>query len=191
MERRTVRLGLVADTHMTPASRGLPASLLAALSGVDRILHAGDLVSLSVLGELARIAPVVAVGGNCDPASVARVLLERALWTIHGCTVGIQHGHQPHALQDVYLGRGYDAPEFNVFCDTIAGQLRGADVIVFGHFHAPIVRRRGGLLFVSPGSVAPPHAAPTCALLEIQPDGTPAASIVDLGSSVCFAVPCE
>jgi predicted phosphodiesterase len=49
----------------------------------------------------------------------------------------------------------------------MATQLPDAEVIVFGHFHVPMVREWHGILFVNPGSVAPPHARPTFAVLEI------------------------
>lgn len=57
-----MRLGVVADTHGV-LHEGVPA----ALAGVDRILHAGDVGGGSVLAALARIAPVEAVRGNVDP----------------------------------------------------------------------------------------------------------------------------
>ena len=54
-------IGVVSDTHgqMTPA-------LLEMLSGVDLIIHAGDIDRPEILGMLESIAPVVAVRGNMD-----------------------------------------------------------------------------------------------------------------------------
>jgi predicted phosphodiesterase len=64
-ERRVV--GLISDTHgmMRP-------EVFTALSGVDLILHAGD-VGDGVLDELALIAPVHAVSGNTDPPGQPRL----------------------------------------------------------------------------------------------------------------------
>ena len=54
-------VGLIADTH------GLVRpEAVAALTGVDLILHGGDVGGLAVLLALAAIAPVYAVGGNTD-----------------------------------------------------------------------------------------------------------------------------
>jgi hypothetical protein len=167
MEPRAHRIGVIADTHVPSALRCLPDSLAAALAGVDRIVHAGDLVSLSVLDELNAIAPTTAVVGNCDPPEVARHLPARATVEIAGRRVGIQHGHQSHFLQNQYIAYGYDAPEFDLFYEAMATQLPDAEVIVFGHFHTPIVREWHGILFINPGSVAPPHARPTFVMLEI------------------------
>jgi putative phosphoesterase len=115
MEPQVHRIGVIADTHVPSALHCLPDSLATALAGVDHIVHAGDLVSLSVLDELNAIAPTTAVVGNCDPPEVARHLPARATLEVAGRRVGIQHGHQSHFLQNQYVARGYSAPEFDLF----------------------------------------------------------------------------
>lgn len=52
-------IGVIADTHGFLDPRVIPA-----LAHVDRILHAGDIGSAAVLGELATIARVTAVAGT-------------------------------------------------------------------------------------------------------------------------------
>jgi hypothetical protein len=138
-----------------------------ALAGVDHVVHAGDLVTLAVLDDLDAIAPTTAVVGNCDPPEVAGRLPARATLALAGQRIGVAHGHQRPTLQNQYVARGYDAPEFDLFYQAMAAQLPDCDVIVFGHFHAPVVKRWNGILFVNPGSVAPPHMRPTCAVLEL------------------------
>ncbi|HOY66711.1 MAG TPA: YfcE family phosphodiesterase [Candidatus Ozemobacteraceae bacterium] len=60
-------LGILSDTHLdTPGIGGLPDWVVSAFSGVDLILHAGDIETDGVLLELEGIAPVRAVRGNCD-----------------------------------------------------------------------------------------------------------------------------
>ena len=54
-------VGLISDTHGL-----LRPAVVAALSGVDRILHAGDVGKPEILDELRAIAPVTAVRGNVD-----------------------------------------------------------------------------------------------------------------------------
>ena len=55
-------IGLISDTH------GLVRpEVHAALSGVELILHAGDVGGDAILAELQTIAPVLAVYGNTDP----------------------------------------------------------------------------------------------------------------------------
>jgi predicted phosphodiesterase len=56
-------LGVISDTH------GLVRpEAIAALAGVERILHAGDVGGPEVLAALAEVAPVVAVRGTTTPA---------------------------------------------------------------------------------------------------------------------------
>ena len=54
-------IGLISDTHGL-----LRPEALSALQGCDLIIHAGDLGSPDIMGELMRIAPVHAVRGNVD-----------------------------------------------------------------------------------------------------------------------------
>jgi uncharacterized protein len=68
---RAVRavVGLISDTHglMRPEA-------VAALRGVDRIVHAGDVGTPEVLAALRPIAPVTAVRGNNDRGAWAEDL---------------------------------------------------------------------------------------------------------------------
>jgi len=162
-----MKIGLVSDTHVPTSLARLPDELLARLEGVDAILHAGDLVSQGVIERLSRIASTTAVAGNMDPPEVARRLPNRVTLDFGGRSIGLKHGHQPHALQDRYIGLGYDAPEMELFYQAMAAQLPDAEVIVFGHFHAPLVRRWNDRLFVNPGAVVPTRGRSTFAFLEI------------------------
>jgi uncharacterized protein len=55
---------------MPRGTRRLPAECLRRLESADLILHAGDFVSVAVLEELCKLAPVEGVGGNMDEAAV-------------------------------------------------------------------------------------------------------------------------
>ena len=164
-----MRIALVSDTHIPASLAQLPKDLLARLDleSVDTILHAGDIVRLEVIEALERIAPTTAVAGNMDPPELAAVLPDHAILHLGGRTIGLKHGHQRHALQDRYIGLGYDAPEMELFYQAMAAQLPDAEIIVFGHFHAPVVKRWNDRLFVNPGSVAPTHGRSTFALLDL------------------------
>jgi len=178
-----MRIGLVSDTHVPASLRRLPDELLRALDGVDAILHAGDLVSLGVLDALCAIAPTTAVVGNMDPPEVAACLQRREILDLGGRVIGLKHGDQSRALQNRYIGLSYDAPEFDLFYQAMIAQLPGADIIVFGHFHVPVIRERDGILFINPGAVAPSHGRSTFAILEIgeAPPHDATARIVPLG----------
>jgi len=165
-----MRIALLSDTHVPIGLSDLPGALLERLEGVDRILHAGDLVRLSVVDRLATIATTTAVAGNMDPPEVRATLRDRETIVLAGRTVGLAHGHQPHAMQSRYIGCNYDDEAFDVFYETMAAQLPEAEIIVFGHFHRPVVKRWRGILFVNPGAIAPPHPRATYAILDLGED---------------------
>jgi len=165
--KRIIRIGLVSDTHVPVSLPSLPDPLLDGLSGVDLILHAGDLVSLDVLDRLEEIAPTTAVFGNIDPPEVRELLNAQETIEIGGRSIGLKHGDQRHDLQRRYIALDYDAREFDLFYQAMVTQLPDCDVIVFGHFHRPLVKEWKGITFVNPGAVAPSHGRSTFAILEL------------------------
>ena len=162
-----MKIALLSDTHIPASLARLPDGLLRHLETVDAILHAGDIVRLDVIETLDRIAPTTAVAGNMDPPEVAAALPDHAILSLGGRTIGLKHGHQRHALQDRYIGLGYDTPEMELFFQAMATQLPETEIIVFGHFHAPVVKRWQDRLFINPGAVAPTRGRSTFALLEL------------------------
>lgn len=123
------RVGLVSDTH------GLVRpEALAALRGVELILHAGDVGDAAVIERLREIAPVVAVRGNNDRGPWAQGLRETELAEIADALVYVIH----------------DLAELDL--DPAAA---GFHAVVSGHSHRPAVERRGGVLYVNPGSIGP------------------------------------
>lgn len=152
-----VRIGLISDTHGL-----MRVEALAALAGVEAILHAGDVGERTVLTELGALAPVHAVCGNVDDASLG--LSATLKLSFGGVTIHMTHGHElgsptPHALARRYAG----------------------DVIVFGHTHRPLIQEVDGRLVVNPGAAGPRrfNLQPTVAVLTIE-GGTARAQIVSL-----------
>ena len=115
------------------------ADALAALAGVDLILHAGDVGGRAVIDALEGIAPVRAVRGNTDdphdPNLESRVDVELGGYRIH-----VSHGHELGSPTPERLAAAYDA-----------------DIIVFGHTHKAVVERVGGALVVNPGAAGSPR----------------------------------
>jgi len=133
-----MRIGIISDTHIPSRARELPEFVVPAFSGVDLILHAGDINDYSVLRALNAIAPTEAVAGNTDPPGLVESLGMDRILTVAGYRIGLTHGH---------LGQGRTTPDraFNIF--------RGkADVIVFGHSHQPLQAEKNGVLLLNPGS---------------------------------------
>ncbi len=125
-----IEIGLISDTHGL-----LRPEVHAALAGVSLILHAGDVCSDTILDELALIAPVQAVCGNCDAPGDAGLAQERVV-TLEGVRIHVSHGHE--------VGRPT--------AERLMAAYPGFDVIVYGHTHVQKVERVGDVLVVNPGA---------------------------------------
>ena len=150
-------IGLISDTHAL-----IRAEALAALHGVERILHAGDVGGLSILRELRGIAPVHAVTGNTDDP--ADGLPPRVELELGGLRVCVTHGHELGSPRPDNLVKRYDA-----------------DVIVYGHTHKPLIETVGAVLVINPGAAGPRrfNLKPSIGLLRIE-NGRATAEIVSL-----------
>ena len=132
-----MEIAVISDTHMPRGSRRLPAACLARLRAADLIVHAGDLIRLSVLRELEAYGPVVAVHGNVDDAEVRAALPDTASVEAAGATIGLIHDAGPAKGRLARLRRRF--PE--------------ADAVVFGHSHIPLHERApDGFQIFNPGS---------------------------------------
>jgi putative phosphoesterase len=125
-------LGLISDTHGL-----IRPGVHDALTGVELILHAGDVGGRPILDELRLIAPVRAVFGNTDPPGEPELEGE-ILIEVGGLRVHVSHGHEVGSPTPAKLAARYDA-----------------DVVIYGHTHRPLVTRHDGRLFVNPGAAGP------------------------------------
>lgn len=187
-----ITIGVISDTHVTESGkRALPPRLWDDFAHVEMILHAGDLVAPRVLTELETIAPVLAVEGNNDPASLNLPLFRRL--EIGGLIVGLAHGDRfaanhsgANAARAGSKSRSTMVPlplPFGGNGQTSAFALShvlDAQVMIFGHSHRPLIARAmlGGDLFererevllLNPGSPTDKRWSPHCgvAILEIE-----------------------
>jgi putative phosphoesterase len=160
------RLAVISDTHLPRGGRALPAACVERLRAADAILHAGDLMELSVLAELEALGPPVhAVRGNVDSAELqARLPLTRAV-EVEGARIAMVHDSGPAEGRLNRLRRRF--PE--------------ADAVVFGHSHIPLHEERDGFAIFNPGSPTERRRAPrhTMGIATIV-DGFPVFELVDL-----------
>lgn len=140
------RIGIISDTHglLRPeAERGL--------TGVDHIIHAGDIGRPEIVDALRRIAPVTAIRGNVDSGDWARDYPDTNLVLLAGKSIYVLHDLK------------------TLKTDPVAGVA----VIVSGHSHVPKIDTVGGVLYLNPGSAGPRRfkLPITLATLELTPDG--------------------
>ena len=140
-------IGVISDTHGL-----LRPEVRAALTSVDRIIHAGDFDDRRTLQWLTMLGEVTAVKGNCDRGSWADTLEDHQLITVEGITLYVVH-----AIEDL----------------TFDPRSRGISVVISGHTHQPRKEVQDGVLYLNPGSAGPRrHGRPiSLAKLHIGPDG--------------------
>lgn len=143
---------VIADTHIPRRARALPQALTSYLQSADLILHAGDLMDLALLDELASCAPVRAVRGNLDPPEAD--LPETSEFEFGGAAVAMIHDSGPSRGRRARMRRRFP----------------GARVVVFGHSHIPWLEDEDGLLLLNPGSPTDRRRQPrhTFALLRAE-----------------------
>jgi putative phosphoesterase len=161
-----MRALVVADTHLTPTTLDrMPAEVWAMASKSDVVLHAGDVVTAEVLATFADRAPTHAVLGNNDEGRLD--LPETVALDLAGHRVAMVHDSGPTKGRPGRMAR--------LFPD--------ADVVVFGHSHAPLVSRDGdGPLLLNPGSPTHRRRQPVHTVAWLHLGGAaPTAEIVDVG----------
>lgn len=133
--------GVISDTHGT-----LVPEALNMLTGVDMIIHAGDIDTPAVLGELQQIAPVVAVKGNMDRGKWAKDI---------------------HPVETVEIGECllYVLHDINQL--DIDPSAAGMTAIVHGHTHQPSDTMQNNVRFLNPGSATQPRRNSRASLMKL------------------------
>lgn len=180
-----VTVGLIADTHIPDRWRNLPPSVFAAFSGVDLILHAGDVGSMKVLDQLAEIAPVVGVHGNEDTAPITESLPYLQTLVIGGRRVVLCHTH--YADRATELASRTDDWEVHFNRRLSFARQHYADVIVYGHTHVPLAQQHDGIWIVNPGGIAASNlwmrqVVQTVAIMRLSPHEPPRIQHIDLNT---------
>lgn len=180
------RVGLISDTHMPERCLALPETLAGVFDDVDLILHAGDVGELWVLDQLSQLAPVVAVQGNDETADAQRELPYQGLLTVAGLRILLWHSHYPDRVDEMN-SRLSDEMLPKLARSVDRGRRAGANVVVFGHWHIPLVYEQEGVTVINPGAIASGNAIvrqlhQTVARLDVYADGGFAVTHVDLAN---------
>lgn len=143
-----MKIGVISDTH-----GHLDPRVEKIFTGVDHILHAGDIGFASIILELEMVAPVTAVLGNCDSDIGYRltetVELAKKKFLVH-------HIINPRDLSETAASRiAKDRP----------------DAVVFGHTHKRFAETLNGVLYFNPGYSGKPKSGADRSVAILHLDG--------------------
>ena len=148
------QIGVISDTHGL-----LREEVKKRLQGCDRIFHAGDINTPSVVEELNNIAPTCLVRGNADK-EWAEAIPETQVIDDLGIKIFMIHNRK-----------------------QIDRNLDSYDLIIFGHSHKYEEKHEGGRIWLNPGSCGPRRfrLPITMAMLYIEDDGRFRIERIDIG----------
>lgn len=124
--QRQMIVGAISDTHGL-----LRPEALAALTGSELIVHAGDIGTPAILDALRALAPVIAIRGNNDTGAWARDLPDTIVAEAGSARLLLIHDRKDLAIDPA--AEGYAA-------------------VISGHSHQPAIETLGGVLYLNPGS---------------------------------------
>jgi putative phosphoesterase len=122
-------VGVLADTHNL-----LRPEAVEVLKNADLIIHAGDICRPEIIEELKNLAPLIVVRGNNDRGRWSEDIPIYKAVEIDEILVYVIH--------DIKDLNAYPAPP-------------GANVVISGHSHKPLIKQRNDILYVNPGSAGP------------------------------------
>jgi putative phosphoesterase len=147
-------IGVISDTHGL-----LRPEAVAALRGVEHILHAGDVGDAAILERLREIAPVTAIRGNVDVAGACGELPATDVIELGG-----QLFYLVHSVHDL----------------DIDPAVAGVAMVVSGHSHKAKVEVREGVVYFNPGSAGPRRFALPVTLGFVTVEDGVEASVMEL-----------
>jgi uncharacterized protein len=140
-----MEIAIISDTHLPKGIRRLPQACVEHLVGADLVIHAGDLIRLSVLRELQSYTKLIAVHGNVDDYDVRAELPATAELDAEGTRVAVIH----------------DAGPADGRLERLRHRFPNAGAVVFGHSHQPLHEiAPDGFQIFNPGSPTERRRAP-------------------------------
>ena len=121
-----MKLAILSDTHGL-----LRPEVRERLKTADAILHGGDINKQAIVDELRQYAPLYVVRGNNDWGWAESIPYDLTV-TLEGVTFRLIHNRR-----------------------ELPDNLRGVDVVVFGHSHKYTEEEKDGVLWLNPGSCGP------------------------------------
>lgn len=146
---------IISDTHRRNENF---LRLIEKVGKLDLLIHCGDVEGSEYLMQEAAGCPAKMVQGNNDFFSRLPRELE---FMIGRYRVWVTHGHH------YYVSMNYEMLKEEA-------RARGADIVICGHTHRPVIDQEKGLTLINPGSLSYPrqeNRRPSYVLMEIDTEG--------------------
>ncbi len=147
-----MKILIVSDTHRHNDNLQIA---LEKVGKIDMLIHCGDAEGTEDRIRELIDCPMCIVAGNNDFFSR---LQTDAYFELEGHNILVTHGHYHHVSVGVeHLVR-----------DALT---RGADIVIYGHTHRPMMDIRNGVVVLNPGSISYPRQdgkLPTYMIMEID-----------------------
>jgi putative phosphoesterase len=149
------KIGILSDTHLRYPTDQFKRFVDKTFGNTDMLIHAGDIVSLEVYDFLSKFN-LKAVCGNMDDLELRSVLPEKLTFQFAGIRFGLIHGRgSPFGIEEIVLR-----------------EFENVDVIIFGHSHVPMSKKKGKIHLFNPGSFRKPYTPPgTVGVCKIEEGG--------------------
>lgn len=154
-----LKLGVISDTHLSGYDEHFEKIITQYLKDADLIVHAGDVVSPSVLDMFGKREFTV-VCGNMDPISLHKKYPDKSVLEINGFRIALIH--------DINKIRGWGmSTNLGEKINRFFGQV---DCLIHGHTHDPAISKTDGIILFNPGSATNNRYLPfnTLGIVEIK-----------------------
>lgn len=146
---------IVSDTHRNNANY---LKVLEKVSPVDMVIHCGDIEGSEYLIAESACCPVQMVVGNNDFFSD---LPREKEFQIGKYKVWLTHGH------NYYVSMSNETLKHEA-------RMKGADIVMYGHTHRPVVDIEDDVIAVNPGSLTYPRQdgrKPSYVIMDLDREG--------------------
>ncbi|MGE4215339.1 MAG: metallophosphoesterase [Anaerotignaceae bacterium] len=150
-----MRALVISDTHRYLDNA---EKVMERYSDINTVIHLGDVVEdAEKLKKKYRDREFYYVAGNNDFCN--NIPYEKMI-TISGKKILLTHGHRQRV-------------NYNMLTISLWGIEQGADAVLFGHIHQPVLDESMGIILFNPGSISLPRSTqyPTYGVLEVTESG--------------------
>ncbi len=150
-----MRILIISDTHRKNENY---LKIIETLDALDMVIHLGDVEGSEYTIQEAVSCPVEIVAGNNDFFSD---LPSEKFFQIGKYNVMITHGHR------YYIGMGNEMLKREAVAE-------GADIVMYGHTHRPVIDISNNIIAINPGSLSYPrqeNRKPSYIIMETDAQG--------------------